>query len=201
MNQKCSEKASCSRCAKRTNEHVPFCTWLNAEIPVGLADDPECEGFALKNLRTSNNKAASGSSHAAKSVKSDVDRALNKRPIRKEACPKTVANLKTDTNVTTLPPREKLPDKSLIHTALELKGFKGSVVMEKVCCGKPGCRCQSGSLHGPYPYLHYYSSGKVRRRYLSKTVSALLSHSQKELEGTLRETEAVLGQERKPEVR
>lgn len=196
MNQKCSEKASCSRCAKRTNEHVPFCTWLNAEIPVGLADDPECEGFALKNLRTSNNKAASGSSHAAKSVKSDVDRALNKRPIRKEACPKTVANLKTNTNMATLSSLEKVPDKSLIQTALKFKGFKGSVVMEKICCGKPGCRCHNGALHGPYSYLHYYSNGKVRRRYLSKNMSALLSHSAKELERMLHEAESVLGQER-----
>jgi hypothetical protein len=139
------EKASCSRCANRTDEKPPFCTWLNAEIPVGVADDPECEGFSLKgNLRAS--------------------------------CPKT-------------------PDQNLIQTALKLKGFRGSVVMERICCGKPGCHCQSGALHGPYPYLHYYSDGKVKRRYLTKTVSALLNHSREELKKMLHATEAVLGQE------
>jgi hypothetical protein len=96
------------------------------------------------------------------------------------------------------PPRMYCPktDKYLIQTALKFKGFGGSVVMEKICCGKRGCHCRSGALHGPYPYLHYYSHGKVKRRYLSKTVSALLSHSTEELEKMLHETETVLGQER-----
>ena len=160
-----SEEASCSRCANRTDEEPYFCEWLRAGIPAGLADDPECEGFAPKPLRTSKGKGD--------------DKRVGEPVINpsKTACPKT--------------------DKSLIQTALKFKGLNGSVVMEKICCGKPGCHCQNGVLHGPYPYLHYYSNGKVKRRYLSKTVSALLSHSTKELERMLHETEAVLGQEGK----
>jgi hypothetical protein len=146
---------------------------LKAEISVGLADDPECEGFAPKGLRTS--KAGIGSPHAVTSLKGDDKRVSEpKTPAKTSACPKT-------------------PDKSLIQTVLKFKGFKGSVVMEKICCGKPGCHCQSGTLHGPYPYLHYYSNGKVRRRYLSKTLSALLSHSKEELEKMLHGS--FLGQE------
>lgn len=177
------KEASCSRCPNRTNEDPPFCTWLNAEIPTDLADDPECEGFPSKNLRTSTRK---GSPHI-ESPKGEKQRRVGEleTPIAKPlktACPKTL-------------------DKSLIQTALTFKGFRGSVVMEKICCGKPGCHCQSGALHGPYPYLHYYSNGKVKRRYLSKTVSALLSHSAEELERMFHETDSVLGQEETVKVR
>lgn len=155
-----TEKASCSRCLKRTDGNPPFCIWLQAEIPLDLADDPECEGFAPKSLRTS----------VRGSVKR-VGETRNKGAKPLKACPKIVD----------------------IQAALKLKGFRGSVVMEKICCGKPSCHCQSGTLHGPYPYLHYYSNGKVKRRYLTKNITMLLSHSTEELEGILRET--VLGQE------
>jgi hypothetical protein len=161
---------------------------LKAEIPVGLADDPECEGFTAKGLRTS--KAGNvhpiyigvrGTGMATPFEGNDKRLGRPETLVSnslKNACPKT-------------------PDKSLIQTALKFKGFKGSVVMERICCGKPGCRCQNGALHGPYPYLHYYSNGKVRRRYLSKTVSMLLSHSTEDLERMLHETQAVLGQEQR----
>ena len=176
------EVASCSRCLKRTDGNPPFCTWLMAEIPLGLADDPECEGFAVKPLRTSKGKAEHPNTSNTTPSNACDDIPNCRLAIPKTACPKN-------------------PDKSLIQTVLKLKGFKGSVVKEKVCCGKPGCHCQSGALHGPYSYLHYYSDGKVRRRYLSNTMSALLSHSKEELESILHETEPVLGQERKLEVR
>ena len=29
----------------------------------------------------------------------------------------------------------------------------GTVVIKKVSCGKDGCRCQRGELHGPYKYV------------------------------------------------
>ena len=171
-----SEEASCRECSNRTDERPPFCTWLQAEIPAGLADDPTCEGFHAKGLRTS--KAGKGSPHTSTSPKGDGKR-VGQSPVAeppRTSCPKTL-------------------DKSLIQTALKFKGFGGSVVMERICCGKRGCHCHSGALHGPYPYLHYYSNGKVRRQYLSKTVSTLLAHSTKELEKMLHETETTLGQE------
>jgi hypothetical protein len=165
---KTREEASCSRCGKRIDENPPFCTWLNAEIPVNLADDPECEGFAPNNLGTSKGKAGM--------LSYTVNPPQNLRGVRLAV----KDHGKTHVNPKTACP--KTPDKSLIQTALKLKGFKGSVVMEKICCGKLGCRCLSGALHGPYPYLHYYSNGKIKRRYLSKALSTLLSHSTKELE-------------------
>lgn len=174
--------ASCSMCRNRTDEEPPFCTWLNAEIPVDLADDPECEGFALKVLRTS--EAGTGFPQSKARRKGDDKRVGELRPPpianppETSACPKAL-------------------DKSLIQAALKFKGFNGSVVMEKICCGKPGCHCQRGALHGPYPYLHFWQDGKVRRRYLSKSVSALMSHSTEELEKMLHETDALLGQEEK----
>lgn len=29
----------------------------------------------------------------------------------------------------------------------------GTVVIKKVTCGKDGCKCQRGELHGPYKYI------------------------------------------------
>jgi hypothetical protein len=91
----------------------------------------------------------------------------------------------------------KETQRSLIFAALELKQkLKGSVVWERVDCGKRGCRKrQNGTLHGPYPYLHYYSSGKVKRKYLSKALGDLVSRSVEELKELLKEAESeVLGQ-------
>ena len=33
-------------------------------------------------------------------------------------------------------------------------------------CGKPGCRCTAGRLHGPYHYLRWREGAKQRRRYV-----------------------------------
>lgn len=30
---------------------------------------------------------------------------------------------------------------------------EGTVVIKKVSCGKDGCKCQHGELHGPYKYV------------------------------------------------
>lgn len=92
-------------------------------------------------------------------------------------------------------PKTTSQQKTAILAALELKKLKGSVVWEKVRCGKRNCRCSHGHLHGPFPYLHYYSSGKVKRRYLSKRMVQLLRCSREELELLKVESACVLGQE------
>ena len=80
-----------------------------------------------------------------------------------------------------------------ILQALEIKAkFRGSVVWEKIRCGKRSCKCSRGDLHGPYAYLHFYQSGKVKRKYLSKDVGKLVERPKEELEARLLE---VLGQE------
>lgn len=93
----------------------------------------------------------------------------------------------------------KQAEKGLIITALELKQeLKGSVIMERVNCSKRGCRkCQNGTLHGPYPYLHYYSAGKVKRKYLPRVLGELMSYSREELEKRLHDVDAeILGQDK-----
>ena len=49
---------------------------------------------------------------------------------------------------------------------------KPSVVYRKelVRCGKEGCKCSEGELHGPYWYGYYRSprSGRVVKKYLGK---------------------------------
>jgi hypothetical protein len=161
---------------------------LKAEIPPGLPDDPECEGFPSNNLGTSKGKERTVSPETVEKARNGYliigmrGMGMTEMPIPLKANEKRAGKLVTK------PSKAACPKTSSIQTALKLKAFKGSVVREKVCCGKPGCHCHTGTLHGPYPYLHYYSSGKVKRHYLSKAVSALLSHSTEELERMLHAT-------------
>jgi replication-associated recombination protein RarA len=93
----------------------------------------------------------------------------------------------------------KQHEKSLILEALELKQkLKGSVVMEFVRCGKHCSTCSSdGPGHGPYAYLHYFSDGKVKRKYLPRALGQLMSYSKEELREMLHDVDAeILGQER-----
>lgn len=40
----------------------------------------------------------------------------------------------------------------------------------KTRCGKKGCKCARGELHGPYWYACYREEGKSRRRYVGRTL-------------------------------
>jgi hypothetical protein len=95
-----------------------------------------------------------------------------------QTCPKTDSTLERE--------------RQHIMQALEIKAkFRGSVVWEKIRCGKRSCKCSRGHLHGPYAYLHFYQSGKVKRKYLSKDMGKLVERPKEELEVRLRE---ILGQ-------
>jgi hypothetical protein len=49
----------------------------------------------------------------------------------------------------------------LLGRVPDLEGYvAGSLVEQSRRCGKPGCRCATGDLHGPYVYL---SAGAGRR--------------------------------------
>jgi hypothetical protein len=39
---------------------------------------------------------------------------------------------------------------------------------EIVRCGKKGCKCSEGKLHGPYWYAYWTEGGKTRSQYIGK---------------------------------
>jgi hypothetical protein len=39
---------------------------------------------------------------------------------------------------------------------------------EMVRCGKKGCKCARGELHGPYWYAYWTEGGKTRSEYIGK---------------------------------
>lgn len=41
-------------------------------------------------------------------------------------------------------------------------------------CGKAGCKCNAGSLHGPYYYYFYRVDGKLKKSYIRKADAAKL---------------------------
>ena len=43
---------------------------------------------------------------------------------------------------------------------------KGAVCLQWVRCSRPGCRCASGKLHGPYHYLFWREDGRLAKRYV-----------------------------------
>ena len=46
------------------------------------------------------------------------------------------------------------------------KMLPGVVCTQWVRCGKPGCRCASGKLHGPYHYRFWREDGNLRKAYV-----------------------------------
>jgi hypothetical protein len=40
--------------------------------------------------------------------------------------------------------------------------------LEGVCCGKKGCKCADGHLHGPYWYAYWTEGGRTRSEYVGK---------------------------------
>lgn len=44
----------------------------------------------------------------------------------------------------------------------------GTVHAQWLRCGRPGCRCAAGRLHGPYFYRFWRESGRLRKQYVPK---------------------------------
>ena len=44
--------------------------------------------------------------------------------------------------------------------------LEGEVCVQYIRCGKPGCRCQAGHLHGPYHYRIWREGAQVRKVYV-----------------------------------
>jgi hypothetical protein len=70
----------------------------------------------------------------------------------------------------------------------------GTLQRQQRRCGRPGCRCQRGELHGPYTYLAVRIGGRGRLLYLPQAlvepVRRRLELSTR-LEGALREFGAI----------
>ena len=47
--------------------------------------------------------------------------------------------------------------------------------LERVRCGKIGCKCagENGELHGPYWYAYWRDEGKLKSRYIGKQLRRL----------------------------
>jgi hypothetical protein len=46
------------------------------------------------------------------------------------------------------------------------KTLPGVVCPQWVQCGRPGCRCSRGELHGPYFYRFWREGGRLRKAYV-----------------------------------
>lgn len=44
--------------------------------------------------------------------------------------------------------------------------LEGEVCKQYIRCGKPGCRCRDGQLHGPYYYRIWRQGTRVRKVYV-----------------------------------
>ena len=46
----------------------------------------------------------------------------------------------------------------------------GSVIKKYKACGKGGCKCTRGALHGPFYYLTYKEEGKTKMIFVKKNL-------------------------------
>ncbi len=48
------------------------------------------------------------------------------------------------------------------------KILPGTVLPQMVRCGRDGCRCAQGELHGPYFYRFFRERGRLKKRYVKQ---------------------------------
>ncbi|MGH7174331.1 MAG: DUF6788 family protein [Gemmataceae bacterium] len=48
------------------------------------------------------------------------------------------------------------------------KMLPGAVCWQWIRCGRTGCRCAKGKLHGPYAYRFYRQGNRLRKEYVRK---------------------------------
>ena len=58
----------------------------------------------------------------------------------------------------------------MIRELSRKKMLKGSVVKKYKACGKEGCKCTKGELHGPFYYLTYKKEGKTKMIFLRQNI-------------------------------
>lgn len=62
----------------------------------------------------------------------------------------------------------------------ERAGDNNTYRLEKVRCGKKGCKCADGSLHGPYWYAYWSEEGKTRSKYIGKKLGKKIKKAKSE---------------------
>ena len=76
--------------------------------------------------------------------------------------------------------RKKIKDLNLERFKLEMEMINslsrknmlyGSVVEKYIMCGKEGCKCKKGELHGPFYYLSYKERNKTKMIFLKAGIS------------------------------
>lgn len=71
----------------------------------------------------------------------------------------------------------------------------GSLTIQERRCGKPGCRCARGQLHGPYTYLSVTApSGRSRLVYVPAELAEVVSRrvsATEEIDAVLAEISAI----------
>lgn len=74
----------------------------------------------------------------------------------------------------------------------------GYLIAEHVRCGKRGCRCHRGQMHGPYWYLHFRclenGAWRARKRYIPAAQVAAVRHSLRRAKAQDRAVMVLLGQ-------
>jgi len=96
-------------------------------------------------------------------------------------------------SVTALSPRQLVKLDAWLHSLLEADERAGSrkaeaeysaghktYQQEMVRCGKKGCRCARGELHGPYWYAYWTEGGKTRSEYVGKHLPESLKKSRRQ---------------------
>ncbi|MDD3927739.1 MAG: hypothetical protein PHT33_13895 [bacterium] len=59
--------------------------------------------------------------------------------------------------------------REVINRIMNIKPYvAGSLLKREVRCGKAGCRCEKGELHGPFWYLSQRIEGKTRYTYIPR---------------------------------
>lgn len=61
----------------------------------------------------------------------------------------------------------KIP-KKLPKILPQVLPLPGAICLQWVRCGRAGCRCKQGELHGPYSYRFVREGGRLRKRYIRK---------------------------------
>ncbi len=74
--------------------------------------------------------------------------------------------------------------------------LEGEICEQYIRCGKPGCRCRAGQLHGPYFYRIWRQGTRVRKVYVkaADVVQVRLAcDAHRKLTRTLRDSKKSLG--------